>query len=141
MKIGPKQVPNAISQLLEGATQKKYTQDYLHFPENHFLENKNSPGLFLMSDLTIENYEVVVLSDIFHAKVWRNTSATGLTISLKLSLNELWMRIKLFTVRKKKRPQHFFFMSDLTIEFFGIRVKSDIFEISGSGDHRGDVQD
>ena len=67
MKIGPKQVPNAISQLLEGVTQKIYIQEYLHFPENHFLENKNSPGLFLMSDLTIENSEVVVLSDIFHA--------------------------------------------------------------------------
>ena len=69
-----------------------------------------------MSDLTIENYEVVVLSDIFHAKVWRNTSATGLTISLKLSLNELWMKIKLFTVGKKL-PAVIFVMLDLTIEF------------------------
>ena len=137
MKIGPKQVPNAISQLLEGATQKNIPRTIYIFQRIIFW--KKSPGLFLMSDLTIENYEVVVLSDIFHAKVWRNTSATGLTISLKLSLNELWMRIKLFTVRKKYRAQDFFFMSDLTIEFFGIRVKSYIFEISGSGDHRGDV--
>ena len=41
MKIGPKQVPNAISQLLEGATQKKIYLGLSTFSRESFAGKQN----------------------------------------------------------------------------------------------------